>query len=72
MEIYSAPTLEGTNFDITKKDDGKIHIEQKAGSAEEYDYDRLTSDEVVKATNVFLPANPSCVCSQERKTSKRQ
>ena len=40
-----------TNFDITKKDNGKIHIEQKISSTEEYDYDRLTSDEVVKATN---------------------
>ena len=40
-----------TNFDITKKDNNKIHIEQKASSNEEYDYDRLTSDEVVKATN---------------------
>ncbi|MDE7218577.1 MAG: flagellin [Oscillospiraceae bacterium] len=40
-----------TNFDITKDSNGKLHIEQKVGSTEEYDYDRLTGGEVVKAIN---------------------
>ncbi len=38
-----------TNFDITKKADGKLHIEQKSTSNEEYDYKKLT--ETVTATN---------------------
>ena len=37
------------NFDITKKADGKLHIEQKSTSTEEYDYKKLT--ETVTATN---------------------